>query len=511
MRGAVYAGIGQLKEAAQVMEETAAIDLKLNDLEKVVVTYNNLGQIYKNLGDVSKAINALKNALNITDSLGLEESKVYTLSVLGQQFYAMKYHEEALRFSTEAYQLSDNLGLKWEMASSASAIADSYKELGILDSAEWYYQMSLDLHRELNSKDWIAYVLERMAALSAFYEDCGTAKSYINEGLALAEENDFLSEKILLNTTLAECLLKDGNVARSNRLVNDLLTMILEIDDIVYKRDVYRIAHQSAIASGDSKRAYEFLMKYNQLNDSIYSEEKALELATANYEYELEKETDRLKDEQGRQKLLFEARENRDRLIKLSLLGATLLVGIIALLTIRAYRIKQRSNKALAEKNLRLKELRESEKLFSAEALAAKDRELATLAMASHEKTTLLNKLQETVGTIESQIDNQLKTNVKEIKKSIEVSSSLDKSWDSFLHRFEDVHPRFFNTLKTANPTLTMEDLKLSAYLKIGMSNKEIANVTHLTPGSVKTKIHRLKKKLKLGPEDSIRDMMIET
>ena len=64
--------------------------------------------------------------------------------------------------------------------------------------------------------------------------------------------------------------------------------------------------------------------------------------------------------------------------------------------------------------------------------------------------------------------------------------------------------------LKEENPVLTAEDLKLSAYLKIGMSNKEIANVTHLTLGSVKSKINRLKKKLEMGPEDSLRDFMIK-
>ena len=180
-----------------------------------------------------------------------------------------------------------------------------------------------------------------------------------------------------------------------------------------------------------------------------------------------------------------------------------------AIIVYRFYKLKQSANKQLKEKNQRLHELRESEKLFSNEALAAKDRELATLAMASHEKNTLLNKLQETVGHIENQIDKKLKADLKEIKKSIETSYSLDKSWDSFLHRFEDVHPRFFQALKKTNPNLTMEDLKLSAYIKIGMSNKEIAHVTHLTPGSVKTKVHRLKVKLNMGPDDNIRDIIM--
>ena len=132
------------------------------------------------------------------------------------------------------------------------------------------------------------------------------------------------------------------------------------------------------------------------------------------------------------------------------------------------------------------------------------------MAMATHEKNKVLRDLEQKVSFLEARMGDELKPSLKEMKKAISDSYSLDKSWDSFLHRFENVHPHFFDRLKEENPTLTVEDLKLSAYLKIGMTNKEIANVTHLTHGSVKSKINRLKKKLEMGPDDSVRDFMLK-
>ena len=120
---------------------------------------------------------------------------------------------------------------------------------------------------------------------------------------------------------------------------------------------------------------------------------------------------------------------------------------------------------------------------------------------------SILNILNEKISNLSAEDD--LKSTVKDLRKMIGDSYSLDKSWDSFVHRFEDVHPGFFENLKKKSSSITINDLKLSAYIKIGMSNKEIANVTHLTLGSVKSKINRLKKKLELSTEENIREYLL--
>ena len=130
--------------------------------------------------------------------------------------------------------------------------------------------------------------------------------------------------------------------------------------------------------------------------------------------------------------------------------------------------------------------------------------------MAAHEKNGLLKSLEQKLRFMEERMQDELKPNMKELKKTISNGYSLDESWDSFLHRFENIHPYFFKKLKNEQPSLSMDDLKLSAYLKIGMSNKEIANVTNLTTGSVKVKVNRLKKKLEMKPEENLRDFMFK-
>lgn len=61
----------------------------------------------------------------------------------------------------------------------------------------------------------------------------------------------------------------------------------------------------------------------------------------------------------------------------------------------------------------------------------------------------------------------------------------------------------FKSALKGSCPALTEYELRVCLYLKSGFSTKEIATVMGISPDSVKKAKHRLRKKLKMKPEDS--------
>ncbi|MCU4176763.1 response regulator [Carboxylicivirga sp. N1Y90] len=84
-----------------------------------------------------------------------------------------------------------------------------------------------------------------------------------------------------------------------------------------------------------------------------------------------------------------------------------------------------------------------------------------------------------------------------------EIQSEIDfkiksNGWDQFESAFEAVHPNFKKTLLDAYPGLTPTELKYCAFIRMGMSSKDIASVLYLNPASVKVTRSRLRKKLAL-------------
>ena len=71
---------------------------------------------------------------------------------------------------------------------------------------------------------------------------------------------------------------------------------------------------------------------------------------------------------------------------------------------------------------------------------------------------------------------------------------------------FDSVHPNFVTKLKAASEELTENDLRLCAYLRIGMRAKDIASMLSVSPASVNTNRYRIRKKLGLTKEDSLDD-----
>ncbi|MEM9144277.1 MAG: LuxR C-terminal-related transcriptional regulator, partial [Bacteroidota bacterium] len=63
--------------------------------------------------------------------------------------------------------------------------------------------------------------------------------------------------------------------------------------------------------------------------------------------------------------------------------------------------------------------------------------------------------------------------------------------------------------IKTLHPSLTPNDLKLCAYLRLNLASKEIAGLLNISPRSVEIKRYRLRKKLNLSQGDKLVDYIL--
>ena len=136
-------------------------------------------------------------------------------------------------------------------------------------------------------------------------------------------------------------------------------------------------------------------------------------------------------------------------------------------------------------------------------------RELTLYAVYEHEKNEMLISLRDQLRQLTGSAE-KIDKGIKEVIKQVEQGITNEKSWDTFVTHFESVHPDFIKNLKQQHPTLTPNDLRISSYIKIGMDNKEIAQIAGLRVGSVRSNINRLKKRMSLGASDSIRDYLLQ-
>ena len=164
----------------------------------------------------------------------------------------------------------------------------------------------------------------------------------------------------------------------------------------------------------------------------------------------------------------------------------------------------------LSQSNKRIKELMANEQVMLKQQLSQKERELTRQAIQAEEQSQLIIDITKKIDSLKNKLDGKEIKALADIKKSLQNLVDENKSWDNFLMHFESVHPLFFKCLKERFPAITNNDMRLSAYIKIGMDNKEMAQIAGVSLGTIKSNLNRLKKKLNLTPEDSIRQFIIE-
>ena len=140
-----------------------------------------------------------------------------------------------------------------------------------------------------------------------------------------------------------------------------------------------------------------------------------------------------------------------------------------------------------------------------------KNTELATSAMHLVQKGELLTKIKADLNSIMKGTDNP-KT-ASELKKMIKILSDddrIDKDWEQFSQHFDNVHSDFSIALKEKHPNISPSELKLSAYLRMNLSTKEIAQLLNISVRGVEVSRYRLRKKLEIPTEITFYDYLIK-
>jgi hypothetical protein len=114
-----------------------------------------------------------------------------------------------------------------------------------------------------------------------------------------------------------------------------------------------------------------------------------------------------------------------------------------------------------------------------------------------------LNQIIKKNGTEDS------KKELVQITRDIENNISADSDWEHFQFHFDRVHGDFTNRFKGTFPGLSPQEIKLSAYLRMNLSTKEIAQLLNISVRGVEISRYRLRKKLQLDRNQNLQDFIL--
>lgn len=132
---------------------------------------------------------------------------------------------------------------------------------------------------------------------------------------------------------------------------------------------------------------------------------------------------------------------------------------------------------------------------------------LASRSLVLEEKCKVIDDVGNVVKSLRN--EGRLKSaEASEINTVLNIHKSSDMERVGFMDIHQNLDPNFYKRLKTDFPSLTESQLRLAAYISLGMTNQQIARLLNIEYDSIKKSRYRLRTKLGLSTQDSLEDFI---
>lgn len=418
------------------------------DSSNLLLAYNGIGIINYYQRDYKNAISSYNKALSFAAAIKSN----------GKQHRNLKQN------------LLNNLGIL-------------YEEMKELDKADKYYSESLLLSRQINDLTNIAHVLTNQGRLYHKQGKDELAVKNYQEALKIRQDQKDQNGLALSYDGLGEYYFDRNDYALAEEHLKKAIAIAKETGDLLTVKRSSTHLYKIYEKQGRFQLAFRTLILNKEASDSLFNDERANKIRQLKAEFDYERK-------HNEEKALQREKELTYMMIGLGLLFLLIIVSLLFYLQ----RNKVRSS-LLQQAHLEL------EKENLEKDIKLKDKELTASTLHLMQKNELIDEISEKLLKIKAQTNEDSQYAIQKVVTDLQ-SNLRPELLKEFEFRFQQVHEDFYDILNTRFPLLTPNERKLCAFLKLGLTTKEISAITHQNIKSIEIARTRLRKKLNLTNQD---------
>ena len=313
--GTVHHELGNFDQSMAAYDYILNIHEQNEDWHGVVRTLNSIGIIYKKMENYDQAIRNYQKAVTVNDSFNLGRDLTYIKFNIGNLYAEQKKYNEALNAFQESLIIATEFNNQHGISANLYANGWILNKMEKHDQALKYHQKALDLREQLPQKRDVAISLLEVGHTYGKLRRYSLAEERLKQGLALAKE----------------------------------------IGTKLYIRDAYGYLAQLYVDKKDFTKAYESKELYHTLNDSIFSEDKVMQINELQTKYETAEKDQQIKF-LAQEKEIQEKETQRQAAIKKASFGGLGLIILLAGLFVYTLFQRLKNQKIVATKNEEVKE-----------------------------------------------------------------------------------------------------------------------------------------------------------
>lgn len=130
--------------------------------------------------------------------------------------------------------------------------------------------------------------------------------------------------------------------------------------------------------------------------------------------------------------------------------------------------------------------------------------QLTATSLAIGEKNSELRDVRAKLNTLSKQLPEDVASEMRKTIVKLDRITESDGNWSSIEEQLTHVHGESLQRLAAKHKDLTPTERKVCALIRVDLSSKDIARVLSTEPRSIEKYRQRIRKKLGLGPDDSL-------
>lgn len=292
----------------------------------VATTYNNLGNSYLYLGDFKEAIRYYTLAQPVLLKDNNPAQLVVIMGNLGDCYRQLNDYPAMLQVARKSYFSAKQLNDQYELANASITLGTALNLNGNPDSASFFLNAALIIAKQLNEPSLKYYAEMDLSTLDSDRKDYVQALLRADSVIAAAQLLQINYLIVAAHNLRGDYLMKLDKMNESKIAFESALDLAKKDGTLKLQQDAIDRLYQWYLTKGDFTQALEYRNQWVNLNDSLYNQDKAKQIALIRTIYETDE----------KEKLIqLEKAANLEKDAKLKVRNAYL-IGALALIVVIA-------------------------------------------------------------------------------------------------------------------------------------------------------------------------------
>lgn len=512
-QGRLTSAIELILEAVSCYEQQR--EPKRDEQLALMNLYLPLGAAHEEMGMWNRAMGYYIKALHIAEEYGHASAKAKLYNNIGVVYYGQKEYEQAEKYLQQSLGINLRTGNKYELYNNYNNLAGICLHTQREDKALDYGLKAIQL---LDSEEdaYSYYSMQtNIASLYLLRREYPLAITYLRNALTHQQKYGFKQLLVQTYDTMAEAMEKTNRQDSALHYMNLSLQLVRELDNKYAEGAIQARLAAFYQRTGQTKKAYEALLQSVAINDSISEVDNRKRMA------DMERVANADKKVQENELLLKDIALSKAKTDRLWIIALSVSVMLIILLLLLANWLRSKEKQRRAQEQLARQQAAHFEKEADLQhqkeqelntVIDQRNRELTSYTLHLVKTNEFLTYIQEELKRLQLEInprDKEHKQHLQQILVQLQQQNTTT-DWNEFRYYFEQVHPSFYENLEKQCPDLTPKEKRLCAFLRLGLSSKEISAITFKEVRSVESARNRLRRKLGIGPEGNLTDFLAQ-